>query len=73
MDGFAVHKNDAILSRLDTEHNTRVVIIPPNLSHLKQPLDGGPNRSLKAFMRRTIVQFVWDNPQHPGLHKQNIT
>jgi len=71
MDGFSVHKNEVVMSRLE-ECNTSVVIIPPNISYLKQPLDGGPNRSLKAFMRRTIVQFVWDNPDHPALSDVDI-
>jgi len=54
MDQFSAHKDAGVVSRLEGEYNTKVVFLPSNTSYLMQPLDGGPNRSFKAFMRKAL-------------------
>jgi DDE superfamily endonuclease len=63
MDGFGAHTHDGVLRRLNGEYNTEVVILPPNTSYRLQPLDGGPNRSFKAFMRRQLRRRMIDIEQ----------
>ena len=60
MDGFGAHTHDGVMRRLNGEYNTEVVILPPNTSYRLQPLDGGPNRSFKAFMRRQLRRRMID-------------
>ena len=61
MDGFKVHTGAGVEDLFDSTYNTEVFILPPRLSHILQPLDGGPNRSLKALIRKYLVDHVRDS------------
>ena len=61
MDGHSIHYCPDVIKEA-TEQKVIVFVLPPNTTHLSQPLDKGPFSPLKVAYRQMCHEFMCNNP-----------
>lgn len=70
-DNLSSHINTEVIE-LCEKHNIRFVLLPPNSTHLTQPLDVAFFGPLKKVWRKILTTYKVENPKQAGLNKSHF-
>ncbi|XP_060804831.1 uncharacterized protein LOC132904249 [Amyelois transitella] len=70
-DNLSSHINSEVIE-LCEKYNIRFVLLPPNSTHLTQPLDVAFFGPLKKVWRKILTTYKIENPKQAGLNKSHF-
>ncbi|CAK1585488.1 unnamed protein product [Parnassius mnemosyne] len=70
-DNSSSHINIEVVE-LCQKHNIRLVFLPPNSTHLTQPLDVAYFGPLKREWKKILLDYKWKNPGQTTLNKKHF-
>ncbi|CAG4965084.1 unnamed protein product [Parnassius apollo] len=70
-DNLSSHINTEVIE-LCEKYNIRFVLLPPNSTHLTQPLDVAFFGPLKKVWRKFLTTYKIENPKQAGLNKTHF-